>query len=310
MIIRNNISLQELSWVKSDKMRLESDKAQRVKNLFFPENTDEFSTLIRNLYGKNERFDVLGYCSNTLLLPTYDIENVVSTRLLTQWLEDKSSIYCSAGVSVMQLSKKMIEEGIKGFDSFVNLPGTVAAAVYGNSGCYGNTMIEMVKNVTIIQPDGTLKVLSGNDLCATHRSTIFKRHECDGVIISVELKKESGDRLTIQRNAYSYEMDRRNHYPAAANNLGSTLNLYSRSFFGKIIYQIQRLYMYLTHKTSLRETIPFVLTMLCERRLIPYVWNWDRYMFLDEYSHLLFNNYIRVIGLLYKDWKFEIEIRK
>lgn len=44
---------------------------------------------------------------------------------------------CECGVSVKRLSAEMVKSGFVGFAGLCDLPGTVAAAIYGNAGCYG-----------------------------------------------------------------------------------------------------------------------------------------------------------------------------
>ena len=64
MKILENISAQQISWVKSNKKNLEAQSG--IKKLYYPEALDELKDLIMTLNCNNEQYDIIGYSSNTL----------------------------------------------------------------------------------------------------------------------------------------------------------------------------------------------------------------------------------------------------
>lgn len=310
MIIKHNISLNEVSWVKSNKEVLDSATAAKIQNYYIPETIDELSDIVRELYSKGEFFDVIGYSSNTLFYPTYSIRNLIATKQLRGWEENDSTIICECGVSVAALSKQMVANGFLGFEGLINLPGTVASAVYGNSGCYDCTINSLLESVTVIEPDGSLCNLSLSDLKCSFRSTSLKRKEIRGVIISVTLKKVKGNAEKIKKQAEDNSMNRKRTQPSAENNLGTTLFFTKRTFWGEMVWKIQLLCMRITHRKPSRLFIPFVLRLLGKQEYIPYLFDWNRFLFLDAKAHELFPHYIKFAHKLFSDMELEIEIRE
>ena len=59
-----------------------------------------------------------------------------------------------------------------------------------------------------------------------------------------------------------------------------------------------------------RFTYPKVLKIMRKDKYVPYVYYWNRYMFLDETAHDFFYEYANFVKSLYKDARLEIEIKK
>ena len=75
---------------------------------------------------------------------------------------------------------------------------------------------------------------------------------------------------------------------------------------------IARLYVTL-YRTFSRKTIKeqhVMLWLMGGRTLIPYVYNWNRYIWKDADSHTLFWKYHKLHKLIFKNSDFEIEIKK
>ena len=110
MVIKNNVPLQEVSWVKSDES-LKDVHASSAAHLYYPENMDELIELCRGFYRRGEAFDLIGYASNTLLLPSYHPRHLICTRKLEEMVEDDICIMCECGVQVRQLAKFCVAHG-------------------------------------------------------------------------------------------------------------------------------------------------------------------------------------------------------
>ena len=76
----------------------------------------------------------------------------------------------------------MVDEGVEGFDGLWDLPGTVASAVYGNSGCFGCEMSDIFHSAEILTPQGEIKVVTPVDLNFVRRNSNIKKGILKGVI--------------------------------------------------------------------------------------------------------------------------------
>ena len=169
------------------------------------------SICARHLYKEGKTFDIIGHTSNIYYLPSYSIDILVSTRKVKETTEEDKYIIADCGVSVSTLAKKMVEQGIKGFEGLIDLPGTVAASVYGNASCYDCSINSLLESFQLLTPDGEIKTLHTGDLKLSKRSTSLKRNELGGVIITVTLRKENGDADQLRLLAEQCHEKKENH---------------------------------------------------------------------------------------------------
>lgn len=304
-----NVSAQKVSWVKSNKDLLEANDG--IENLYYPETTEELTGLINSLNNNNEDYDLIGHSSNTLFLPSYHIKHLICTKYLKNFSEDTDYIYCECGVPVSILSKYAVDKGYKGFEGLCDLPGTIASGIYGNCGCFGCTVLELVDSFTLLRSDGTEETLSVEELKPIFRSTALKRGELKGVIIGVRLKKVIGQVDEIKRLAVEAHNRRLATQPTGANNLGSTFNGGQKATFKGYLFKVVLLCLSkLYHHKQQRVYLPKALALFGKSQYSPYLWNWGRWMFYDEKSYELFPKYYEFLKTLFKDIRLEIEIKK
>ena len=308
MKILHNVSAQKISWVKSNKLL---DGTLGIRNLYFPENVNDIQELLNHFISSSSQYDVIGYSSNVLFLPSYRVENMICTKYLNKWVENDNEIICDCGVSVSKLARYAVEQGYVGFEGLTDLPGTVAAGVYGNSGCRGCSVNSLVKSFTLINDKGEIKQFSVDDLKLEYRSTSLKRGELRGKIISVTLKKIQGDSVKLKQLALKNHQIRKEQQPSGVNNLGTTINGGSSLTFKGFCFKcIEKFIQLLICSKDRRKTFPVVLKIMGLKKYIPYVYYPNRYIFLDQKSHEYFDDYFEFIKTLYNDARLEIEIRK
>ena len=80
MRIEYNVSANKVSWVKSNKARL--DESSLIENLYYPEDIEELKDLLLSLIQKKEPYEIIGFSSNTLFLPTYRTKHLICTRFV------------------------------------------------------------------------------------------------------------------------------------------------------------------------------------------------------------------------------------
>lgn len=305
-----NVSPQIISWVKSNEDEFTRNNAI-IKNLFYPETIDELVDLVQTLIYTKQDYLIIGFSSNTLFLPTFKSNNVICTRLLNKWYEDDGYIQCECGVPVSLLAKRMLKKGYVGFEGLTDLPGTLGAAIYGNCGCRNCLVSDLVKDFVLLKPDGSLTTLSVNDLRMKYRSSALKRKEISGIIISVNLYIKKGDSAELIKIADQNHNIRKQTQPSGVNNLGTTFNGGNvLSIKGKFFYLLETLVKILIRNRDSRKSFPIAVKLIGKQKFIPYIYYWNRYMFLDKESHILFPEYCNFVKSLYKDLTLEIEIMK
>lgn len=310
MNIRYNIPVYDICW-------LNHAHGGMIGTFYEPENIDELRNICSTLYQEGKDFDLIGHTSNIYFLPDYSIANMVSTRKCNKIVEEADYIVCDCGVPVAKLARKMVEKGIKGFEGLIDLPGTVGAAVYGNASCYGCSINALLVSFDLLLPNGSITTMFPADLKLSKRSSALKRHEIEGVISSVRLKKEQGDATLLKDIAEKNHHSRKVSQPSPKDNLGSIYaSKQDKTLVGFVVKGIAKgigLLYGLTgkNKKQIRDKQKeIVLTLLQARDLLPYVYGQNRYIWKDELSHRLFWKYHRINKLLYKENDFEIEIKR
>lgn len=309
MKIFGNVSAQQISWVKSNKNKLEAQTG--IKKLFYPETLEELRDIIMALNNKCEQYDIIGYSSNTLFLPSYTADNVVCTKYVDSWEDTDNGFVCDCGVAISKISRYAVEQGYIGFEGLTDLPGTIAAGIYGNCGCRGCAVNNIVESFTMLAPDNRIIELTPQQLNLQYRSSSLKRHEIHGVILRIKLLRNIGKAEDLVKIAEKNHLIRKNNQPTGANNLGTTFNggkIYTVKGF--LFNLLEKVIQVISATSDRKISFPKALRLVGKKKFIPYLFNPQRYMFIDEKSHDLFDEYYTFMKSLYKDYRLEIEIRK
>ncbi len=197
------------------------------------------------------------------------------------------------------------------------MPGTVGAAIYGNASCYRCSINSLLISFDFLKPDGDIETVYPDKLKLSKRSSSLKRHELQGIILSVKLKKERGDAKLLKDLAEKNHHSRKVSHPSPKDNLGSIYaSKEEKTLIGFIVKGIAKvfgLFYGFTGKSKKQirdKQREIVLCILQARDLVPYVYGWNRYIWKDELAHTLFWKFDKIHRLLYKSREFEIEIKR
>lgn len=309
MIIKYNIPIYDICW-------LNHAKGGVIGTFYEPESIDELKNICISLFKEEKRFDLIGHTSNIYFLPNYNVETMVSTRKCRSVEELSDLIVCDCGLPVATLSRHMIEKGIRGFEGLIDLPGTVGAAVYGNASCYGCSINALVESFEFLNSYGETVVHKVDDLKLSKRSSALKRGEMKGVILRIKLRKENGDVQLLKKLVEENHQNRIVTQPGPKDNLGS---IYATgggwaiySYIPRAISKVYELLVRLFGRGEIetqKQKIKILLTILGKKELVPYVFNWNRYIWKDEQSHRLFWKFHKLHQKMFKQSIFEIEIK-
>lgn len=311
MVIKEKQPISTISW-------LTSLKGTGCAKLFYePESIDELVELCKGFYTDNLDFDLIGHTSNTLYTPDYCCERMVSTRKLNNFVFEDNYIECDCGTSVRKLALKAVEKGVKGFEGLIDLPGTVASAIYGHATCYGCDLSSMLIEATILTDDGKTIIVNPDWFEFTFRNSVLKKGLKKAVILSLKFQRNNDDATELKRIADKNHEKRRSSQPEARNSLGSIFaHQGRRTFLNYSLAVITRLYgiiLFLSGKDAKeidakRRHLTFA--MLFATDVEPYIQTWNWYQWKDEKSHSLFWKYVKIHKLMFTKSVFEIIIKK
>ena len=149
----------------------------------------------------------------------------VVLKLVNQGLRASgNSVSVESGVVLQNLVDFTVDRGLKGLETMTGIPGFTGAAIYGNAGAYGHSIMERVSRVQFF--DGETEREFGNAGCEfRYRESIFKRHK-DWIILSAELAMESGDAGALRAKADQILSTRNKKYPPTMKCAGSIFKNY------------------------------------------------------------------------------------
>lgn len=284
--------IKRLSWNKS--------VGGQVENFYLPETIDELIILCNEKYKSNEKFDIVGYTSNINFRPTYSPNTLISTRLLKQYVVFENMIVCECGVSVSRLSCEMVNLGVIGFEGLIDLPGTIASAVYGNAGCYNCSVSALLHSIDLLTPNGEIQNLSSDVLDFKFRSSAIKRNELKGVILRVYLYRRNGSVNELQQLSELYRKHRMKTQPGSSRNLGSIFVTGTPTFLCYLTKILRRVYLLfcsneLDYNQKKLKSRQFMLKCLGYSDISTYVeWGMNRFIWKDEKSYDLFDRYVKL----------------
>ena len=128
-------------------------------------------------------------------------------------------VEAGAGAELQHLVDYTVDRGLRGLETMTGIPGSVGAAVYGNAGAYGHSIMERVHQVRFF--DGTSVRAIDNAGCEfRYRESIFKRRK-EWIIFSTELHMDHAPSEDLRKTADNILAVRNAKYPPTMTCAGS-----------------------------------------------------------------------------------------
>jgi UDP-N-acetylmuramate dehydrogenase len=211
-----NVALSKKSWIKTGGI---------CGCWITPTSVGQLTEVCKYLQSNGIKFDIVGQTSNIFFHSTYNPEVVVSTVRVNNYSIEGNIITCDCGANVMKLAKDCLSQGYAGFYGLVGLPGTVAAAAVNNAGCFHCSISSMLVSADVLNPDGSVETISKDDFHYIRRSSVFKRGERTGIVLSVKLKIEKAADIDDEiRKSDATKAYRKNRQEGPKLNLGSVFS--------------------------------------------------------------------------------------
>lgn len=120
----------------------------------------------------------LGAGSNLLISDRGLPGLVISTRHLRQQFFDPETyqVRVDAGKPLPRLAWQAAKRGWSGLEWAVGIPGTVGGAVVMNAGAHGGCTAECLIEAHILQTDGSIQILTTEQMAFKYRSSILQQH--------------------------------------------------------------------------------------------------------------------------------------
>ena len=220
-----NIDLKKKTWIHRGGM---------ARYYIIPDTLEQLCCLVTKLYTEKIDFKIVGHTSNIYIRNTTNFEVIISTIHLNHFQENDGQYVCECGVAIATLSKQAIDNGHAGYEGFVNLPGTVASAVFNNASCFKCSISDLLIEASVLCPDGIVRTYKKDQFHYSERSSAFKRGEEKGVILNVVLDcGQIEAKEVLYKRAEANTLYRKTRQEGPKQNLGSTYPIYVMASFYK-----------------------------------------------------------------------------
>jgi UDP-N-acetylmuramate dehydrogenase len=139
---------------------------------------------------------LLGGGSNLLVLDGGFDGLVVANRILG--IEgDGGRVKVAAGESYHGLVERLADEGLAGLGFAAGVPGSVGGAVFGNAGCYGRAIGDLLDQVILVDANGAgRRAVAPEELALAYRTSALQTN--GDVVEAITLRLDRGDPDTLR----------------------------------------------------------------------------------------------------------------
>lgn len=198
---------------------------------------ENLSTIVKECEKLGVKYMIVGNGSN--LIVSDDGFNGVVIRLDGDFrllsLIDEDTIYCGAGVTLGNLCKFAMNNGLSGLEFAWGIPGTVGGAVFMNAGAYGGEMKNVVCSVSHLNSNGEIGRIDRDDLNFGYRTSVYRSNGC--IITGVTLKLNRANQADIREKMDDFLFRRSSKQPLEYPSAGSVFKRPEGNYAGALIEQ-------------------------------------------------------------------------
>ncbi len=163
-------------------------------------------------------FVVIGGGTN-LIVSDRGFPGIVLRFTASRIQHEGACVRADAGAELQSLVDYTASRGLQGLETMTGIPGSVGAAVYGNAGAYGHSMMERVRSVRFLDGE-QVRAIDNAECGFRYRESVFKRRK-EWIVFSAELRLDCGSASELQRTADDILRVRNEKYPPTMKCAGS-----------------------------------------------------------------------------------------
>ncbi len=199
-----------------------------------PEDFDEVRGVVSACKDAGVEYFILG-CGSDLLVSDEGYRGVVISLAdgLVGVSVEGDQITCQAGVGLREASEMACELGLSGLEFACGIPGSVGGACFMNAGAYGGCVADVLHEVRVLTPDGSVCDLAADELEMGYRKS---RVADEGlVVLSATFDLDKADPEKIRATMDDLTHQREEKQPLDMPSAGSTFKRPEGHFAGKLI---------------------------------------------------------------------------
>ncbi|MBU5481203.1 UDP-N-acetylmuramate dehydrogenase [Blautia sp. MSJ-19] len=199
-----------------------------------PRSVEDVAKTLMICKEENIPYFILGNGSN-LLVSDRGYRGVIlqMDRNIGTVAVDGTEIRASAGALLSTIAVAARRASLTGFEFAGGIPGTLGGAVVMNAGAYGGEMKDVLKEVTVMDQDGKIRVIPAEKLEMGYRTSIVK--SAGYIVLEAVISLKEGDIEEIKALTRKLSEQRSEKQPLEYPSAGSTFKRPEGYFAGKLI---------------------------------------------------------------------------
>ncbi len=206
-----------------------------AKYIAEPKNEQELLEAIKDFRTRNEKYIIVGNCSNILFRDEGFDGCVIVTTSVKGIEVNGNEITVSCGESLAALAVTAWKNSLTGFEFCHGIPGTVGGGVFMNAGAYGGELSQRFIKGRFLNKDLEIIEFSNEDMEFGYRKSRMMKEEL--VLLSAVFMGEKGSSDEIRSKMNELMEKRREKQPLEFPSCGSTFKRPEGHFAGALIEQ-------------------------------------------------------------------------
>lgn len=202
-----------------------------------PNNIGDLKKVVSISKEYNIPFWVIGNGTNLLILDKGIRGLVINLNKSFKKIEFSDKIVkVGAGVSLLYLSKIVLNRELSGLEFACNIPGTLGGAIINNAGFKGNYMADVLQNVIFLTGENKIEKASKSNLNFNYRESNLKGKSV--IVLEATLLLKKGNKEEIESKIKQNIEIRKTRQPLDKFNAGSIFKNPPGYYAGELIEKV------------------------------------------------------------------------
>jgi len=202
-----------------------------------PGNVEDLKKVVSISKEYNIPFWVMGNGTNLLILDNGIRGLVINLNKDFKKIEFSDKIVkVGAGVSLVYLSKIVLNRELSGLEFACNIPGTLGGVIINNAGFKGNCIANVVQNVTFLTKENKIERISKSNLNFNYRECNLKGKSV--IILEATLLMKKGNKEEIESKIKENIKIRETKQPLHKLNAGSIFKNPPGYYAGELVEKV------------------------------------------------------------------------
>jgi UDP-N-acetylmuramate dehydrogenase len=176
----------------------------------------EFVEVAQMAWGRNVPVLLLGGGTNVLVADAGLRGITIVNECRGYRLGEDGLLLAESGVWLAEVARWTVQQGWAGLEWAVGIPGTLGGAVVGNAGAYGGCMADVVRRVTLLQPNRDPEEMDAEQLDYSYRMSALKQENWRArrrIVLEAAIQLTPGDPEELARKTENVSTQRRLRTP-------------------------------------------------------------------------------------------------